>query len=64
MFLGYKIHRTCAQSGLRVLLNLADSLLLPYNLKRFPEQMKKSLDKIQKNNATQEVYNYRFKKLK
>jgi hypothetical protein len=45
-------------------MNLADSLLLPYNLKRFPEQMKKSLDKIQKNNATQEVYNYRFKKLK
>jgi hypothetical protein len=29
-------------------MHLADSLLLPYNLRRFPEQMKKSLEKLNK----------------
>jgi hypothetical protein len=37
------------------LMNLADSLFLPYNLKRFPEQMKKSLEKLIKKNGTMEV---------
>lgn len=36
-------------------MNLADSLFLPYNLRRFPEQMKKSLEKLKNNNVTMEV---------
>ena len=55
LILGYKVHRLCAQSSLRVLMNLADSLFLPYNLRRFPEQMKKSLEKLKNNNVTMEV---------
>ena len=55
MYTGYKVHRLCAQSGLRVLMNLADSLFLPYNLKRFPEQMKKSLEKLTNKYEIMEV---------
>ncbi len=42
-------------------MNLADSLLLPYNLNRFPEQMKKSLDKIENNEQTKAVSSITFK---
>lgn len=63
MYTGYKVHRLCAQSGLRVLMNLADSLFLPYNLKRFPEQMKKSLEKLTNKNEIMEVSSL-LKKLK
>ncbi len=49
---GFKIHRTCAQTSIRMLMNLADSVVLPYNLEYFPRQMKASLAALRKNNVT------------
>ncbi len=40
---GFRIHRTCAQSSIRMLLNLADSVVLPYNLEHFPRYTKISV---------------------
>ena len=48
---GYKIHRTCAQTSIHALLNLADSALLPYNLNYFPSEMKKSLKEFDKSST-------------
>ena len=36
---GYKIHRTCAQTSIHAIFNLADSAILPYNLNHFPKEM-------------------------
>ena len=44
----FKIHRTCAQTSIHAIMNLADSAILPYNLKHFPTEMKKSLDEFDK----------------
>jgi len=41
-------------------MNLADSLILPYNLKRFPEQMKKSMEKLMRKNGTMEVEQFKL----
>ncbi len=54
---GFKIHRTCAQSSTRMLLNLADSAVLPYNLQYFPEQMKKALLGLRESNVTKLLEN-------
>jgi hypothetical protein len=44
---GYKIHRTCAQTSLHMLMNLADSLVLPYNLNHLAEEMANSVTKFE-----------------
>ena len=49
---GFKIHRTCAQTSIHVLLELADSAVLPYNLERFPKVMAETLDSFDTNNVT------------
>lgn len=52
---GYKIHRTCAQTSIHALLNLADSAILPYNLNYFPKEMRKTVEEFNKGttNITQ-----------
>ena len=40
---GFSVHRTCAQTSVHMLLNLADSLMLPYSLQHFPDEMKSAL---------------------
>ena len=40
---GFNLHKICAQTSVHMLLNLADSLMIPYSLKHFPEEMKKAL---------------------
>ncbi len=50
---GYKIHRTCAQTSLHMLFNLADSTVLPYNINLMARVMKASLDTLRKDNVTQ-----------
>ena len=52
---GFKIHRTCAQTSLHVLMELADSSILPYNLERFPASMKETLAVMAKNNVTKQL---------
>ena len=42
---GYKIHKTCAQTSMHMMLNLADSLILPYNLNHLSEEMISSIEK-------------------
>ena len=42
---GYKIHKTCAQTSMHMLLNLADSRILPYNLNHLSEEMVNSIEK-------------------
>ena len=42
---GYRIHRTCAQTSMHMMLNLADSLILPYNLNHLSEAMVDSFEK-------------------
>ena len=42
---GYRIHKTCAQTSMHMLLNLADSLILPYNLNHLSEEMADSIEK-------------------
>ena len=49
---GYKLHRVCAQTSIHMLLNLADSLVLPYNVENFPYEMEKSLKSMKQNNVT------------
>jgi len=49
---GFKIHRTCAQTSLHILFELADSAVLPYNLENFPKAMKETMDILEKNNVT------------
>ena len=46
---GYKIHRTCAQTSIHALFNLADSAILPYNLLHFPREMKDALMEFDKS---------------
>lgn len=50
---GFHLHKICAQSSIHMLLNLADSMIIPYNLERFPEVMLDSLNKLRENNVTQ-----------
>ena len=52
---GFKIHRTCAQTSIHAVLNLAESAILPYNLNHFPKEMKESLNEFDKTttNVTQ-----------
>ena len=52
---GFKIHRTCAQSSMHMLMEMADSAVLPYNLKRFPDAMKDTMEKLEKNNVTKQL---------
>ena len=52
---GFKIHRTCAQTSLHVLMELADSSILPYNLERFPASMKETLAVMRQNNVTKQL---------
>ena len=40
------------QTSLHILLEMADSAILPYNLERFPKAMQDSLDTFDKNNIT------------
>ena len=49
---GFRIHRTCAQTSIHILLNLADSLVLPYNFRNFGEEMQKAIDAFNSNNIT------------
>ena len=49
---GFKIMKTCTQTSLHILLELADSAILPYNLERLPEVMKQSMDIFDSNNVT------------
>ena len=51
----FKIHRTCAQSSMHMLMEMADSAVLPYNLKRFPDAMKDTMEKLEKNNVTKQL---------
>ena len=46
---GYRIHKTCAQTSMHMLLNLADSLILPYNLNHLSEAMVDSIEKFKKS---------------
>ena len=39
----FKIHKTCAESTIHMVLNLADSAILPYNLKLLPRYAKSIL---------------------
>ena len=48
---GYKIHRTCAQTSIHALFNLADSAILPYNLNHFPKEMMDSLKEFDKTST-------------
>lgn len=34
---GFHLHKICAQSTLRMLMNLADSMIVPFNLNHLPE---------------------------
>ena len=52
---GFKIHRTCAQTSLHVLMELADSSVLPYNLQRFPQSMKDTLKVMDTANVTMQL---------
>jgi len=44
--------RTCAQSSTRMLLNLADSSILPYNLRRLPYRLRSGLNALNGANVT------------
>ncbi len=50
---GHKIHKTCAQSSLHMLLNLADSLVLPYNLNHLGEEMAKTMEQFKTSGVSQ-----------
>ena len=43
---------TILQTSLHILLELADSAVLPYNLERFPKSMKDTMETFEKNNVT------------
>ena len=52
---GFKIHRTCAQTSLHILMEMADSSILPYNLQRFPQSMKETLKVMDSANVTKQL---------
>lgn len=52
---GFKIHRTCAQTSLHILMEMADSSILPYNLERFPKSMKETLKVMDTANVTMQL---------
>ena len=52
---GFKIHRTCAQTSLHLLMEMADSSILPYNLERFPQSMKETLATMDAANVTKQL---------
>ena len=49
---GFKIHKTCTQSSIWMLLSLSDSKIIPYNLNHIPEAMEDALESFRKENIT------------
>jgi len=49
---GYKITKTCAETSMHSLLHLADSAILPYNLRHFSKAVKKALAALDSGNIT------------
>ena len=43
------------QTSIHILLELADSAVLPYNLQKFPKAMKDAMEAFEKNNITQKL---------
>ena len=46
---------TILQTSLHILLELADSAVLPYNLERFPKSMKDTMETFENNNVTKKL---------
>eukprot|EP00096_Caligus_rogercresseyi_P010267 TRINITY_DN3682_c0_g1_i1.p1 TRINITY_DN3682_c0_g1~~TRINITY_DN3682_c0_g1_i1.p1 ORF type:complete len:743 (-),score=140.20 TRINITY_DN3682_c0_g1_i1:107-2335(-) len=51
----FAIHRTCALTSMHMLLRLADSAILPYDLREIPSDMNKGLSKLLDNEASSKI---------
>ena len=49
---GFKLHKICSQSALKMILTLSESLVLPYNLKYYPKAMKDAMKAFRNKNVT------------
>lgn len=51
----FKIHKTCAQTTIHALMELAESTVLPYNVEQLPKEMKNILESFDKANYTKKL---------